>query len=100
MNLVEATIDGDDVAFGQFRGRTRPGTSSGNERVRARDSGIRPESFEDATYAPDDLPRIDVEVVVLEELGSDAHVFFRVDAPGITPDALDAEGEGDGGARR
>ena len=58
--------------------------------------GIRPESFEDASYAPADLPGIDVAVVVLEELGSDAHVFFRVDAPRIAPEVLEAEGEGDG----
>jgi multiple sugar transport system ATP-binding protein len=33
--------------------------------------------------------------VVLEELGSDAHVFFHVDAPRITPEVLEAEGEDD-----
>jgi multiple sugar transport system ATP-binding protein len=58
--------------------------------------GIRPESFEDAAYAPGDLPAIDVAVVVLEELGSDAHVFFRADAPRIAPEVLEAEGAGDG----
>ena len=42
--------------------------------------GIRPETFEDAAFASPELPTIDAEVVVLEELGSDAHVFFRVDA--------------------
>ena len=30
---------------------------------------------------------------MLEELGSDAHVFFRVDAPPVTPEVLEAEGE-------
>ena len=45
--------------------------------------GIRPETFEDAAFASPELPTIDVEVVVLEELGSDAHVFFRVDATRI-----------------
>jgi multiple sugar transport system ATP-binding protein len=42
--------------------------------------GIRPETFEDAAFAPKELPVVDAEVVVLEELGSDAHVFFRIDA--------------------
>jgi multiple sugar transport system ATP-binding protein len=42
--------------------------------------GIRPESFEDATFADPSLPQLDVEVAVLEELGSDAHVLFQVDA--------------------
>ena len=31
-------------------------------------------------FAPPELPRIDVDVEVVEELGSDTHVFFRVDA--------------------
>jgi multiple sugar transport system ATP-binding protein len=95
MNLLDATIDGDEIAFGQFRApldatrRPEPGPS---RRVVL---GIRPETFEDAAFAPPDLPRIAVEVVVLEELGSDAHVFFHVDAPRITPEVLEAEGEED-----
>ena len=32
---------------------------------------------------------------MLEELGSDAHVFFRTDARRITPEVLEAEGEDD-----
>jgi len=95
MNLVDATIDGDEVVFGQFRApldparRPEPGPS---QRVVL---GVRPESFEDAAFASRDLPSIEVEVVVLEELGSDAHVFFHVDAPRITPEVLEAEGEED-----
>ena len=50
--------------------------------------GIRPETFEDAAFAPPELPTIDVEVVVLEELGSDAHVFFRVHATRIAAETL------------
>jgi multiple sugar transport system ATP-binding protein len=42
--------------------------------------GIRPEAFEDADFAPRDLPTVEVRVEVLEELGSDAHVFFAVEA--------------------
>ena len=55
--------------------------------------GVRPESFEDASFAPGDLPGIDVDVVVLEELGSDAHVFFHVDAPRSRHEALEADVE-------
>ncbi len=95
MNLVDATIDDGDVVFGQFRvpldaARRPAGGRSGRVVV-----GIRPESFEDAAFAPSDLPGIDVNVVVLEELGSDAHVFFRVDAPRITAEGLEADDEGD-----
>jgi multiple sugar transport system ATP-binding protein len=94
MNLVQATVDGAHVSFGQFRvplvAARRPAPSS--DRVVL---GIRPESFEDDAFATPDLPRIDVEVVVLEELGSDAHVFFHADATRITSEVLEAEGEED-----
>ncbi len=92
MNLVEATIDGDEVRFGQFRLPLEAGRRpvSGTQKVVL---GVRPESFEDAAFSATDLPGLDVEVAVLEELGSDAHVFFPVAAPLITPDALEDEGE-------
>jgi multiple sugar transport system ATP-binding protein len=96
MNLVDATIDGDELGFGQYRvpldPARRPRTGASHPRVVL---GIRPESFEDAAFAPDDLPTIDVDVVVVEELGSDAHVFFPVDAPRIMSEAIEAEGEKD-----
>jgi multiple sugar transport system ATP-binding protein len=93
MNLVDARIDGGDVVLGQFRiplpADRRPGREAGRAIL-----GIRPETFEDAAFAPPDLPTIDAEVVVLEELGSDAHVFFRVDASrvaaGLEDDADEA----------
>jgi multiple sugar transport system ATP-binding protein len=93
MNLVDATVDGDDVVFGQFRVPLNPlrrPASGAPERVVL---GIRPESFEDAAFATRELPALAVEVVVLEELGSDAHVFFHVDAPPVMPEVLEAEGE-------
>jgi ABC-type sugar transport system ATPase subunit len=46
--------------------------------------GIRPEAFDDAAFSRTDLPRIDVTADVLEELGADSHVFFRVAAPRVT----------------
>jgi multiple sugar transport system ATP-binding protein len=85
MNLVEATIDGDEIAFGQYRvaldRARRPARRDGRVVL-----GIRPEGFEDAAFAPATAPRIDVSVTVVEELGSDAHVFFPVDAPRIGPE--------------
>ncbi len=93
MNLVEATIDGDEVVFGQYRvpldTRRRPARASGRVVL-----GIRPEAFEDAAFAPSGLPQIDVKVEVVEELGSDAYVFFEVDAPAVVVDeAVAAEDE-------
>jgi multiple sugar transport system ATP-binding protein len=87
MNLVEARIDGDTVTFGGYsiplaRDR-RPGeTEDGGRTI----LGIRPEVFEDAALAPSGLPTLDVHVDVLEELGSDAHVFFPVEAEQVIID--------------
>jgi multiple sugar transport system ATP-binding protein len=95
MNLVEATIDGDELQLGEFRVPLAP-----DRRPRGRTSGrivvgIRPESFEDDAFASPDLPRVEITVEVLEELGSDAHVFFLVDAPRVTTETLDANDEDD-----
>jgi multiple sugar transport system ATP-binding protein len=90
MNLVEARIEGGDVLFGQFRVPLDPARGPAK---RAGDQvvlGIRPEAFEDAELAPRALPTLDVEVTVLEELGSDVHLFFHVDAPPITSEVLAA----------
>jgi multiple sugar transport system ATP-binding protein len=88
MNLVEATIADGDVVFGQLRVKLDP-----SRRPAGRESGpvilgIRPEAFEDASFGSAELPTIDVEVVVLEELGADAHVLFRVHATRIAAETL------------
>jgi multiple sugar transport system ATP-binding protein len=92
MNLVEARINGSEIVFGQFcvplDARRRPPPSTGKVVL-----GIRPESFEDAAFASSGLPTIDVDVAVVEELGADSHVFFRVDAPKITAELLEADEE-------
>jgi multiple sugar transport system ATP-binding protein len=87
MNLVEATVDRDAVRFGQFHVALPDGVAPGGlpERVVL---GIRPEAFEDASFAPG-LPQLSVRVEVLEELGSDAHVFFHVDAAPITAEIVE-----------
>jgi multiple sugar transport system ATP-binding protein len=92
MNLVEARIEGDEVVFGQYRvplDPVRRPADASREIV----LGIRPESFEDAALVPSGLGTIDVSVTVLEELGADAHVFFRVDAPQVTAEALEGDEE-------
>src|SRR5207249_7221510 len=83
MNLVEATIGTDSVSFAGFRlplDRERRPAGASNRRVIL---GIRPESFEDVAFAEPGLPQIEVAVTVLEEVGSDAHVIFPVDAPKV-----------------
>jgi multiple sugar transport system ATP-binding protein len=90
MNLVESTIDGDDAVFGQFRVHLHPSRRPDRSRSRVV-LGIRPEAFSDAELARSGaFPRLDVAVEVVEELGSDSHVFFRVDAPAITSETLEA----------
>jgi multiple sugar transport system ATP-binding protein len=94
MNLVETNLGGDAV---QLLGQSipldrerRPTFARAGHAV----LGIRPEAFEDAEFAPPGRPHIDVRVEVIEELGSDAHVFFEVDAPPIIVDqAVAAEEE-------
>ena len=94
MNLVETNIGGDAV---QLLGQSipldrerRPTFGRAGHAV----LGVRPEAFEDAEFAPAGRPKIDVRVEVIEELGSDAHVFFEVDAPAVVVDeAVAAEDE-------
>jgi multiple sugar transport system ATP-binding protein len=78
MNLARVVVGGDGLALGGYRiplDRDRA-PSFGNDVV----MGIRPEAFEDAEFASRGLPTMDVTVEVVEELGSDAFVFFTVDA--------------------
>ena len=89
MNLVQGTVGADEIAFGQFRLPLDP------RRRPARDTrevilGIRPEAFNDAAHAKPNLPHVEVTVDVIEELGSDTHVFFRVSAPRVTIDTRNA----------
>jgi multiple sugar transport system ATP-binding protein len=95
MNLVEATLEDGEIRFGQFRvplDRERHPQPGSPPRIVL---GIRPEAFEDADFAMRELPTIEAEVVVLEELGSDSHVFFRVETALVTNEAIEAEGEED-----
>jgi multiple sugar transport system ATP-binding protein len=87
MNLVEATIDADGAQFGQFRVPFGDAAAPSGlpERVVL---GIRPEAFEDASFAPG-LPTVSARIEVLEELGSDTHVFFHVDAAPITAEIVE-----------
>jgi multiple sugar transport system ATP-binding protein len=91
MNLVEASIEGDEVAFGKFRlrldARRRPRGSTGSVIV-----GLRPEAFEEAGPARG-APTIEVTPEVVEELGSETHVFFPVPAAPVTAEILEGADE-------
>jgi multiple sugar transport system ATP-binding protein len=100
MNLVEATVDAGVVRFAGYQVPLARARAVPDGPVIL---GIRPEAFEDTAFAPG-LPTIEVAVEVLEDLGSDAHVFFTVDARSITAELLEAAADdeqsliADGGA--
>jgi multiple sugar transport system ATP-binding protein len=92
MNLVNAKVDRSGIRFGEFHlpfADGRPPEGVGEQVV----LGIRPEVFEDAAFAPG-LPTIRVRIEVLEELGSDVHIFFHVDEPPISAEILEAAAAG------
>jgi multiple sugar transport system ATP-binding protein len=86
MNLVEASLEGDEVVFGGHRirldARRRPRGAPAKLIL-----GIRPEAFQES-FDPD-APTIEATPAVVEELGSEAHVFFPVDAPAVTAEILE-----------
>jgi multiple sugar transport system ATP-binding protein len=86
MNLVEAIVGGSAIRFGQFTVPLAPERTPPDGRVVL---GIRPEGFQDAAFVRG-LPSIEVDVEVLEDLGSDGHVFFHVDGRPITAESLEA----------
>jgi multiple sugar transport system ATP-binding protein len=86
MNLVEAVVDDGHVRFGGL-GLPVPHTvdlpAAPGRRVIL---GIRPSDFHEPAVAPG-LPVMEVPVELVEDLGSELHVMFRVDAsPVITSD--------------
>ena len=83
MNLVEAFRDGDTLRFGQFTlpvARVPP----------ARPRRARRAPRERFAFGGAGLPTIDVRVEVVEDLGSETHLFFHVDAPPITAEVLES----------
>ena len=106
MNLVTARLTSEDgqaaVAFGGHRlvmpasvlaDRPDLGQYIGREVI----LGIRPSDFEDARLADAAWARMPVSTSVTEELGSEVHVIFAVDAPPVEHNdtAAVARDEGD-----
>ena len=56
--------------------------------------GIRPSDFEDAEVWRDErLPVVEVTAEVVEDLGSEAHVLFTVEAPPVQVEGVDEDPE-------
>jgi multiple sugar transport system ATP-binding protein len=93
MNLVEADVDDDEVAFGGHRLALPTGSPLRGRRGRII-LGIRPTDFEAAGPSTDPaLPRIRPKIDVVEKLGSESHLIFAVDAPRISAEAVRAAQE-------
>jgi len=83
MNLVEARVADGAVSFGSYSLPLPPGVDLSDHNGGSVVLGIRPSDFEDADVWSSDLPTIEARVDVVEELGSEVHVLFTVDAPPI-----------------
>jgi multiple sugar transport system ATP-binding protein len=90
MNLVEAVLSDGGAEFAGFRiplSESRRPTDVSSDTVIL---GIRPQDFDDARTADPSLPAIDIDVAVVEELGSATHVLFTIDAPPVDVDSVRA----------
>jgi multiple sugar transport system ATP-binding protein len=91
MNLVAGRLAGDRV---QFAGHSLPLANgspvTGQERRVI--VGLRPSDVELAAREPS-LPRLRVEALVVERLGSESNVIFPVDAPRVDTEATRAAAE-------
>jgi multiple sugar transport system ATP-binding protein len=105
MNLVQGvlTVEGEEasVSFGGHRLAIPPAVLAGRAGMagyagREVILGIRPSDFEDARLADADWARMPVVTSVTEELGSEVHVIFEIDAPPVEhKDAVAAADEED-----
>jgi multiple sugar transport system ATP-binding protein len=105
MNFATAELvrdDGPAVAFAGFKLpfpasvlNAKPGLDSyfGREVI----IGIRPSDFEDANLAEPGWARMPVSAGVTEELGSEIHVIFTIDAPPVEHASITEAAKGDEG---
>jgi multiple sugar transport system ATP-binding protein len=105
MNFVTADLsrdDGPSVAFADYKLPVpaslidaRPGLDKyfGKKII----LGIRPSDFEDAALADASWAKFPVQVGVTEELGSEIHVIFTIDAPPVEHSSIADAATGDSG---
>jgi multiple sugar transport system ATP-binding protein len=85
MNLVEAEITEGQVEFAGVRLPLPPGDIRPGKVI----LGIRPQEFSLAADDPH-LPAMTVEPAVVEELGSETHAIFPIDAPSVDSEEVRA----------
>jgi multiple sugar transport system ATP-binding protein len=95
MNLATAVVEGHHVKLGgvaiPLGTRDRPATLRDGPVV----LGVRPEALSDAAFADPSAPQLEAVTDVIEELGSDVHVVFPLDAPGVDSADLRAASDGE-----
>jgi multiple sugar transport system ATP-binding protein len=85
MNLVEADVAETHITFASYDIPLPSGSRVPEGRVIL---GIRPTDFEHAAAADPAFPRLQVRPDVVEDLGSETHVIFPVDAPRVVAEAV------------
>ena len=98
MNLIDAEIGDGQVSFADVS-FALPDTSPAARHRGRLIVGIRPTDFEHGASADPSLPRFRVSPDVVEDLGSEHHVIFTLDAPRVSVEAVRAatdEGDDEG----
>jgi multiple sugar transport system ATP-binding protein len=94
MNLVEARVNGDQLEFGSLRLPVPSEVDLSPYQGRLVILGIRPSDFEDAEVWRDERrPTIEVTADVTEDLGSEVHLLFTVDAPPVQVEGVQEDQE-------
>ena len=87
MNLVEADVADGGLRFAGYELPLPDGMSIAARRVIV---GIRPTDLREGESADPRLPRLRVRATLVEDLGSESHVIFAVDAPRVVAEAVQA----------
>jgi multiple sugar transport system ATP-binding protein len=92
MNLVDAEISGGRLSFAGYSFDLPASSPAAGVQGRVV-LGVRPTDFEHGATAEAELPRVRVKADVVEDLGSESHVIFSIDAPPVTAEAVRAATE-------
>ena len=92
MNLIEAQVDGDGLSFAGQRLPLPAGLDLRGYQGRSVVLGLRPADFEDAAHRPrrGRCRRSRCSADVVEELGSEMNVIFRLAVPPVITEAVRA----------
>jgi multiple sugar transport system ATP-binding protein len=92
MNLVDAEVAGGKLSFAGYSFDLPASSPAVGVQGRVV-LGVRPTDFEHGATAEAELPRVRVKADVVEDLGSESHVIFTIDAPPVTAEAVRAATE-------